>query len=100
MTLSTHVLDTERGQPAAGVRVELYRDADLIGADTTDADGRVADLSGGQSLGPGRYRLVFSDLPSRFFRRVELEIDVDDADRHYHVPLLVSPYSCASYRGS
>ena len=38
--------------------------------------------------------------PSRFFRRVELEIDLDDADRHYHVPLLVSPYSCASYRGS
>lgn len=100
MTLSTHVLDTERGQPAADVRVELYRDAELVGTGTTDADGRIADLSGGQSLGPGRYRLVFSDPPSRFFRRVELEIDVDDPERHYHVPLLVSPYSCASYRGS
>jgi 5-hydroxyisourate hydrolase len=100
MTLSTHVLDTERGQPATGVRVELYLDAELVGADVTDADGRIADLSGGQTLGPGRYRLVFVGPPSRFFRRVELEIEIDDADRHYHVPLLVSPYSCASYRGS
>jgi 5-hydroxyisourate hydrolase len=100
MTISTHVLDTERGQPAAGVRVELYAGADLVAADTTDADGRIADLSGGQTLGHGSYRLVFVGPPSKFFRRVELEIEIDDADRHYHVPLLVSPYSCASYRGS
>jgi 5-hydroxyisourate hydrolase len=100
MTLSTHVLDTDRGQPAAGVRVELYRGADLVGADATNADGRIADLSRGQTLGPGPYRLVFVGLPSRFFRRVELEIEIDEPDRHYHVPLLVSPYSCASYRGS
>ena len=100
MTLSTHVLDTERGVPAAGVRVELYAGAALVGADTTNEDGRIADLSGGQSLGPGLYRLVFVGPPSRFFRRVELEIEIDDPDRHYHVPLLVSPYSCASYRGS
>jgi 5-hydroxyisourate hydrolase len=100
MTISTHVLDTERGQPAAGVRVELHSGADLIGAGTTDADGRIPDLSGGQALGPGPYRLVFAGPPSKFFRRVELEIEIDDADRHYHVPLLVSPYSCASYRGS
>jgi 5-hydroxyisourate hydrolase len=100
MTLSTHVLDTERGRPAQGVRVELYAGPDLLGADRTDEDGRIADLSGGQSLGPGSYRLVFIGPPSRFFRRVELEIEVDDTDRHYHVPLLVSPYSCTSYRGS
>ena len=100
MTISTHVLDTERGLPAAGVRVELLRGDDVVGSGTTDADGRIADLSRGQSLGPGRYRLVFADPPSRFFRRVELEVELDDADRHYHVPLLVSPYSCASYRGS
>ena len=100
MTISTHVLDTGAGAPAAGVRVELYRGADLLGSAATDADGRVADLSEGQSLGPGRYRLVFSDPPSQFFRRVELEIEIDDPERHYHVPLLVSPYSCASYRGS
>jgi len=100
MTISTHVLDTGQGRPSAGVRVELFRGTDLIGAGTTDADGRISDLSEGQALGPGRYRLVFSDPPSRFFRRVELEVEIDDADRHYHVPLLVSPYSCASYRGS
>jgi 5-hydroxyisourate hydrolase len=100
MTLSTHVLDTERGQPAQGVRVELYAGTDLIGSATTDSDGRIADLSRGQTLGPGPYRLVFVGPPSKFFRRVELEIEIDDADRHYHVPLLVSPYSCASYRGS
>jgi 5-hydroxyisourate hydrolase len=100
MTISTHVLDTERGRPAAGVRVELWSGGDLIGSAATDADGRVADLSGGQSLGPGRYRLVFTDPPSRFFRRVELEIELDDPERHYHLPLLVSPYSCVSYRGS
>jgi 5-hydroxyisourate hydrolase len=100
MTISTHVLDTERGLPAAGVRVELYSSADMVGSGTTDADGRISDLSEGQSLGPGRYRLVFSDPPSKFFRRVELEVELDDPERHYHVPLLVSPYSCASYRGS
>jgi 5-hydroxyisourate hydrolase len=100
MTLSTHVLDTERGLPAAGVRVELYRGEELLGADATNEDGRIADLSGGQPLGPGRYRLVFLGPPSRFFRRVELELQLEVADRHYHVPLLVSPYSCVIYRGS
>jgi 5-hydroxyisourate hydrolase len=100
MTISTHVLDTGSGNPAGGVRVELFDGDRLLGSADTDADGRVADLSGGQSLGRGRYRLVFSEPPSRFFRRVELEIEIDDPDRHYHVPLLVGPYSCASYRGS
>jgi 5-hydroxyisourate hydrolase len=100
MTISTHVLDTGQGRPATGVRVELYAGDNLVGAAQTDADGRISDLSGGQALGPGRYRLVFSDPPSRFFRRLELEIEIDEPDRHYHVPLLVSPYSCASYRGS
>jgi 5-hydroxyisourate hydrolase len=100
VTISTHVLDTELGRPARGVRVELYAGADLLGSDRTDEDGRIADLTGGRAPGPGRYRLVFSDPPSRFFRRVELEIEIDDPRRHYHVPLLVSPYSCASYRGS
>jgi 5-hydroxyisourate hydrolase len=100
MTISTHVLDTEHGLPAAGVRIELFRGGDLLGSATTDVDGRVSDLSAGEILEPGHYRLVFSDPPSRFFRRIELEIELDDPDRHYHVPLLVSPYSCTSYRGS
>ena len=94
-SLSTHVLDTGLGRPAEGVRVELYRDADLVAGATTDGDGRVAGLAEG--LEPGAYRLVFHP-PSPFFRRVELEVELGDG--HYHVPLLVSPYACASYRGS
>ena len=95
MTLSTHVLDTERGRPAADVRVELYRGSERVAERTTDADGRIADLA--PDLEPGVYRIVFHP-PSPFFRRVELEVELGDG--HYHVPLLVSPYGCASYRGS
>ncbi len=97
-SLSTHVLDTERGEPARGVRVELFRGNDLVSAQETNEDGRIADLAGG-SLERGVYRLVFHP-PSPFFRRVELELAIDDAGRHHHVPLLVSPYACATYRGS
>jgi 5-hydroxyisourate hydrolase len=96
--ISTHVLDTERGEPAAGVIVELYRGDELVTTAQTDDGGRIAELSQ-HGLETGTYRLVFHP-PSTFFRRVELEIAIDDPDRHYHVPLLVSPYSCASYRGS
>jgi 5-hydroxyisourate hydrolase len=94
MTISTHVLDTERGRPAAGIRVELYRGEELVGSGETDGDGRIRDLGEG---GPGTYRLVFHP-PSPFFRRVELEVELDEG--HYHVPLLVSSYACATYRGS
>ncbi len=96
--ISTHVLDTEHGAPARGVRVELYHGDELLGADVTDDDGRIPELSPGP-LESGPYRLVFHP-PSAFFRRVELEVLVDDVARHYHVPLLFSSYSCASYRGS
>ena len=95
MNLSTHVLDTERGAPAQGVRVELRRGEELVDERETDDDGRIADLGG--ELGPGVYRLVFHP-PSPFFRRVELEVELGPG--HTHVPLLVSSYSCASYRGS
>ena len=94
-SLSTHILDTGAGRPASGVRVELLRGDEPVGAGETDGDGRIADLASG--LDPGDYRLVFYP-PSPFFRRVELEIALEDG--HYHVPLLVSPYGCASYRGS
>jgi 5-hydroxyisourate hydrolase len=92
--ISTHVLDTAQGKPAAGVRVELFHGDDLVASSETDADGRVRDLA---DVGPGTYRLVFHP-PSPFFRRVELEVELGDGD--YHVPLLVSPYACATYRGS
>jgi 5-hydroxyisourate hydrolase len=94
VSLSTHVLDTERGRPAAGVRVELFRGEDLLAAGETDEDGRIRELA---DPPPGTYRLVFHP-PSPFFRRVELEIELGEG--HHHVPLLVSSYACASYRGS
>ena len=93
-SLSTHVLDTGAGRPAPGVRVELSHGGEPLAAAETDADGR-AHLADG--LEPGRYSLVFHP-PSPFFRRVELEIELGEG-RH-HVPLLISPYGCASYRGS
>ena len=94
MTLSTHVLDTERGKPASGIRVELYAGDELVAGGTTDADGRIAQLA---DVPAGIYRLVFHP-PSPFFKRVEFEIELGDS--HYHVPLLISSYGCASYRGS
>jgi 5-hydroxyisourate hydrolase len=93
-SLSTHVLDTALGRPALGVRVELARDGAPVASAETDEDGR-ARLA--EDLEPGTYRLAFSP-PSPFFTRVELEIVLDEG--HYHVPLLISPYGCASYRGS
>jgi 5-hydroxyisourate hydrolase len=93
-SISTHVLDTSAGRPAAGVAVELRHGADVVSRAETDGDGR-ARLADG--LEPGTYGLVFHP-PSPFFTRVELSVEL--ADGHYHVPLLVSPYGCASYRGS
>jgi 5-hydroxyisourate hydrolase len=94
-SLSTHVLDTERGQPAGAVRVELYREGELVTDGETDADGRIADLA--KELEPGLYRLVFHPH-SPYFRRVELELELEDG--HHHVPLLVSSFACVTYRGS
>jgi 5-hydroxyisourate hydrolase len=94
-SLSTHVLDTGRGQPARGVLVELFRSGDIVSRAETDENGRVAELASG--LEPGTYTLVFHPQ-SDFFTRVELEVAL--ADGHFHIPLLVSPYSCTTYRGS
>jgi 5-hydroxyisourate hydrolase len=95
VSVSTHVLDTGSGRPAAGVRVELVREREVVVTGETDDDGRISDLAA--DLHPGRYALVFWP-PSPFFTRVELEVELTEG--HYHVPLLVSPYGCASYRGS
>lgn len=96
--ISTHVLDTERGQPRAGLAVELYREDELVSQKRTDGDGRIAELAP-DGLERGEYRLVFH-VGGEFFRRVELTLAVDDPARHYHVPLLVAPYACTTYRGS
>ncbi len=93
-SVSTHVLDTGAGEPAAGVTVELAGPDGTVAVAETDGDGR-ARLA--DELAAGTYRLVFHP-PSPFFTRVELQVEL--ADGHYHVPLLVSRYGCASYRGS
>ena len=94
VSISTHVLDTAAGRPAAGVTVELLCGPTRVTSAATDADGR-ARL--GEALEPGLYTLAFHP-PSPFFRRVQLDVVLESG--HYHVPLLVSPFSCASYRGS
>ena len=97
-TVSTHVLDVATGKPAAGVRVTLGTRTLL-----TDAQGRIADLSGG-GINPGAYRLLvevgayFGSVP-HLFETITLELQLTEG-RHYHVPLLIAPYSCTTYRGT
>jgi 5-hydroxyisourate hydrolase len=95
--ISTHVLDTELGEPAAGMKVGLFRGKELISLQETDDNGRIAELA--QRVDPGEYRLVFY-VERGFFEKVELTIAIADAADHYHVPLLVSSYQCTTYRGS
>jgi len=105
-TISTHVLDTERGMPAQGVRVALYR-LDVAEKPVrmtqalTDADGRIADLLE-RPLAAGDYRLEFdvAHEEGTFFTRMSVELRVRDVTRSYHVPLLLSTYSLTTYRGS
>jgi 5-hydroxyisourate hydrolase len=109
-TLSTHVLDAASGRPAAGVRVTLdRRDGDgwrRLGAAVTDDDGRARDLAPG-GLGAGVHRLVFATGAyfaatgqTGFYPEVPVVFEVTDAGRHYHVPLLLSPFAFSTYRGS
>jgi 5-hydroxyisourate hydrolase len=114
--LSTHVLDTAHGRPAAGVAIELYSiDSDertLLVEATTNADGRCdAPLLEGIFLSAGRYELVFAAgdyfaaqgvaLPEpRFVDRVTIAFGVADPAQNYHVPLVVTPWSYSTYRGS
>ena len=114
--LSTHVLDTHSGKPAAGVKIELYALADgaerLLKAVVTNADGRTdAPLLSGDEYRPGVYELRFHagdyfrargvDMPEPPFIDVApIRFGMADADGHYHVPLLVSPWSYSTYRGS
>lgn len=93
--ISTHVLDTERGVPAVGVTVQLFRGDELVAERQTDEDGRIRDLA---EVEAGTYRLVFHPS-SPFFSRIEAEIRIE-ASRDHHVPLLLSPYTCTIYRGS
>ena len=101
-TISTHVLDTETGRPAADVDVTLFRRTEtgeqLVGRSTTDSDGRIRHLLEG-ALDEGWYRIEFW-IAGPFFHLVQITFFVDDTTRSYHVPLLLSPYSLTTYRGS
>lgn len=101
-TISTHVLDTAAGRPAAGVPIRLETAAgELLGSGVTDADGRVRGLV--DALAPGTYRMVFDTAaydPDGFYPEVAVLFTVRAADEHYHVPLLLSPYGYSTYRGS
>lgn len=108
--ITTHVLDTTLGKPAAGVAVEL--DGHTTGewvhlaSGTTDAQGRVKDL-GPERLASGTYRLRFNTgayfaglTTETFFPEVSLTFTLDSSQEHYHVPLLLSPFAFSTYRGS
>lgn len=115
--LTTHVLDTARGRPASGVRVELHRlgadgRSSLVKSAVTNADGRTDQpLLAGEDMAVGRYELRFhvgayfaatsapvSEPP--FLDHIPIRFAIADAEAHYHVPLLVAPWSYTTYRGS
>lgn len=112
MGISTHILDTTRGRPAAGVEVWLdRREGDgyvRVHAGTTNQDGRVpALLPDGVALQPGLYRLQFQVAPyfaargvDAFYPAVTIEFAVKNASEHFHVPLLLQPFGYSTYRGS
>ncbi|MDQ2066922.1 hydroxyisourate hydrolase [Xinfangfangia sp. CPCC 101601] len=114
--LSTHVLDTARGKPAAGVKIALYRiegaARQLLVETETNADGRTdAPMLTGDALKAGVYELVFAagdylrasgqaQGEVLFLDQIPIRFGVPDAGQHYHVPLLISPFAYSTYRGS
>ena len=105
--ITTHILDTAAGRPAAGVAVRLERESEgafeELGHGATDADGRVGDLlAADHALVPGVYRISFDvgSYQPGFYPSVSIDFRVEATDEHYHVPLLLSPYGYSTYRGS
>src|SRR5262245_33194966 len=110
--ITTHVLDLALGRPARGVPVTLEVQAEggwvTLAQRTTDGDGRVKDLiAAGTKVSAGRYRLTFDTaeyarargVPT-FYPEVQITFEIRDADQHYHVPMLLSPFGYSTYRGS
>ena len=110
--LTTHLLDTAHGRPAAGVAVRLLKDGTVLVSTRTNSDGRCdSPLLNGETAAAGGYRLEFDvgayyrargvampDPP--FLETVAIEFGIADPAAHYHVPLLVSPFGYSTYRGS
>lgn len=101
--LTTHVLDTAAGRPAGGVAITLRRDGAVVAETATNADGRT-DAPLAEELVPGTYEITFAVgdyfAGAGFLADVPVRFRVDDAGASYHVPLLCSPWSYATYRGS
>ena len=110
--LTTHVLDTARGLPAAGIAVSVRRAGKhgaALASAVTNADGRCAPLLEGAAMETGSYDLVFEAGPyfealglkePRFLDQIVIRFGIADAHAHYHVPLLLSPFGYTTYRGS
>jgi len=101
MGISTHVLDTAKGQPAAGVAITLEDDRGVIARGVTNADGRLKLIDDPPAA--GTYRITFDTGAydhDGFFPRVVIEFTVRGGAQHYHVPLLLSPFGYSTYRGS
>jgi 5-hydroxyisourate hydrolase len=110
-TITTHVLDTSNGRPAAELKIELHKKSaeewKSIGIGFTDENGRCNTLLGELPLAVGTYRLTFHAGPyfkllhiESFYTDIPVIFEVRDARMHHHVPLLLSPYSYSPYRGS
>ncbi|BBZ34594.1 hydroxyisourate hydrolase [Mycolicibacterium confluentis] len=105
MSLSTHVLDASTGRPASGVTVTLSHSGAELATGVTDGDGRISGLGG--ELSAGIYRLRFdtgayfaAQRVTGFYPEVVITFEITDSAAHHHVPLLLSPYSYSTYRGS
>lgn len=109
--ITSHILDTSRGTPAEGITICLERKTpddswQSIKQDVTDSDGRVPNMANG-SFETGHYRISFlvdeyfqTQNVNSFYPIVHIEFIVDDANQHYHVPLLLNPFGYSTYRGS
>jgi 5-hydroxyisourate hydrolase len=109
--ITTHVLDTARGRPAAGMRVALDVQVDdgwtPVGGGVTDTDGRVPGLVPEEGLRPGVHRMTFftgdwfaAEGTQGFYPLVTVVCMISDPAAHHHIPLLISPYGYSTYRGS
>ena len=110
-TITTHVLDTATGSPAAGMAISLFRlegeeYVPLVVAQTND-DGRVPGFTADIKISAGKYRMIFDTGPyhekqgvDSFYPEVQVHFAIANPEQHYHVPLLISPFGFSTYRGS
>ena len=109
--ITTHILDLDTGLPAADVAVTLFKNQkggwQELAKGTTDSDGRIKTLLTPGSLTAGDYKLIFNvgdyfSVRSKksFYKSIPVEFSIDVVDRHFHVPLLISPFGYSTYRGS